>query len=75
VLEWCEDVYHENYTGAPVDGNVWLTSRSDGKDYRLLRGGSWSFGGRNCRSAYRLGLAAGYRVNHFGFRVVAVVRT
>jgi len=75
VLEWCEDVYHENYTGAPVDGNVWLTSRSDGKDYRLLRGGSWGSFGRYCRSALRYWAAAGGRSYNVGFRVVAVVRT
>jgi len=75
VWEWCEDVFHDDYTGAPVDGNVWLTSRSDGKDYRLLRGGSWLYNGRHCRSAVRLGVTAGYRSDLIGFRVVAVVRT
>ncbi len=75
VWEWCEDVYHDDYTGAPVDGNVWLTPRSDGKNYRLLRGGSWNAYGRGCRSANRGRHSADYRYNYIGFRVVAVVRT
>jgi formylglycine-generating enzyme required for sulfatase activity len=24
VFEWCEDVYHGNYNGAPADGSTWL---------------------------------------------------
>jgi len=76
VSEWCEDIYHDNYTGAPTNGNVWLTPRSDdGKDYRLLRGGSWDNIGRGCRSAVRDRGSAGGRYYVIGFRVVAVVRT
>lgn len=25
VWEWCEDVWHENYNGAPTDGSAWLS--------------------------------------------------
>jgi formylglycine-generating enzyme required for sulfatase activity len=75
VLEWCEDVYHDNYTGAPVDGSAWLTPRGDGNNDRLLRGGSWRVLGRNCRSAVRRWSSAGNRYVSNGFRVVVVVRT
>ena len=27
VWEWCEDVFHLNYDGAPADGSAWLTNR------------------------------------------------
>jgi formylglycine-generating enzyme required for sulfatase activity len=68
VWEWCEDSWHENYQGAPTDGRAWLTE--DDNDYRLLRGGSWDFYSRSCRSASRYWLSAHTRFNYFGFRVV-----
>jgi formylglycine-generating enzyme required for sulfatase activity len=39
VFEWCEDVYHANYNGAPADGSAWLEG-GDVSD-RMVRGGSW----------------------------------
>ncbi|MCA6621460.1 MAG: SUMF1/EgtB/PvdO family nonheme iron enzyme [Pseudanabaena sp. M165S2SP1A06QC] len=39
VWEWCEDVWHENYNGAPNDGSAWLTGGEQNR--RALRGGSW----------------------------------
>ncbi|NBO66304.1 MAG: formylglycine-generating enzyme family protein, partial [Acidobacteria bacterium] len=26
VWEWCEDEFHENYNGAPIDGRAWVSS-------------------------------------------------
>ena len=51
VWEWCEDMWHESYEGAPTDGSAWV----EGGDQlnRLLRGGSWSFPQSRCRSAVR----------------------
>jgi formylglycine-generating enzyme required for sulfatase activity len=37
VWEWCEDVSHDNYNGAPADGIAWLTDGASGQ--RVLRGG------------------------------------
>jgi formylglycine-generating enzyme required for sulfatase activity len=68
VYEWCLDHWHENYEGAPIDGSAWL-SEGESAD-RVLRGGSWSYAPRNCRSAYRLHHHPGYRNVNFGFRVV-----
>jgi formylglycine-generating enzyme required for sulfatase activity len=68
VWEWCLDHWHDNYEGAPTDGNAWL---SDGKGaYHLLRGGSWDLNPRGCRSAVRNDDAPGFRLSYFGFRVV-----
>jgi formylglycine-generating enzyme required for sulfatase activity len=67
VWEWCEDVWHENYNGAPVDGSAWLTGGD--KDRRALRGGSWNSDGNDCRSANRYRNYAGSSGNG-GFRVV-----
>ncbi|MBW4473574.1 MAG: SUMF1/EgtB/PvdO family nonheme iron enzyme [Stenomitos rutilans HA7619-LM2] len=36
VWEWCQDHWHENYTAAPIDGNIWLVR--SGQD--VIRGGS-----------------------------------
>ena len=39
LWEWCQDVAHENYAGAPTDGSAWMKG-GDGKR-RVMRGGSW----------------------------------
>jgi len=67
--EWCQDVWHRSYNGAPTDGSAWL-SGGDSR-YRLLRGGSWAFYPKNCRSAYRNWIVAGLLVST-GLRVVLV---
>ncbi|MBD2312078.1 SUMF1/EgtB/PvdO family nonheme iron enzyme [Desertifilum sp. FACHB-1129] len=68
VWEWCQDVWHKNYHGAPTDGRAW----ESGGDLssRLLRGGSWGYFARSCRSASRYRGASGFRYNGIGFRVV-----
>ena len=66
VWEWCEDDWHENYEGAPKDGSAWLSKISS---TRVVRGGSWSDGPGDCRSADRYG---DFPVNSYdlgGFRV------
>jgi formylglycine-generating enzyme required for sulfatase activity len=68
VWEWCEDVWHENYNGAPTDGSAWLTGGEQG--IRALRGGSWIDFAIICRSAFRFGYGAGNSSNYIGFRVV-----
>jgi formylglycine-generating enzyme required for sulfatase activity len=69
VWEWCEDVWHESYEGAPADGSAWTTSGN--ADYRVLRGGAWNSGLRRCRSASRDKDNAALRVDdNVGFRIV-----
>jgi len=51
VWEWCEDPWHENYKGAPVDGSVW--SAGGDTNRRVLRGGSWNYDPGYVRSADR----------------------
>jgi formylglycine-generating enzyme required for sulfatase activity len=65
VWEWCEDIWHLGYDGAPSDGSAWDVG--DGP-YRVLRGGSWFYGPQRCSSAHRLRLDLGYRVGDVGFR-------
>ncbi len=73
VWEWCEDVWHDTYDGAPNDGKAWLSGGDTGR--RVLRGGSWNYNGNYCRSADRGRFAAGYRYISIGFRVVSTART
>ena len=68
VWEWCEDVWHDGYHGAPADGGSWTTGGDVAQ--RVLRGGSWYGRADYCRSAARVGLAADGRNARSGFRVV-----
>jgi formylglycine-generating enzyme required for sulfatase activity len=38
VDEWCEDVWHPSYEGAPADGGAWLDGE-DREPFRVVRGG------------------------------------
>jgi len=73
VWEWCEDVYHDNYNGAPTDGSAWLSGGDS--SVRVLRGGSWRLAGMSCRSAVRVRFPPGVRSLIIGFRVVVSERT
>jgi len=69
VWEWCEDAWHDNYAGAPEDGQPRLTGED--QEWAVLRGGSWFYHGRSLRSASRLRAPrddAGILVNS-GFRL------
>jgi formylglycine-generating enzyme required for sulfatase activity len=72
VWEWCEDHYHSSYKGAPDDGTAWIDKNKSEDALRLLRGGSWYYGPRDCRSACRNYFAADTRYGNVGFRVVSV---
>ena len=67
VYEWCQDYWHHDYKDAPTDGSAWIEGGN--ADFRVLRGGSWNYLPRYCRSAYR---DYGYPDNRnigIGFRV------
>ncbi|NEN91516.1 MAG: SUMF1/EgtB/PvdO family nonheme iron enzyme, partial [Okeania sp. SIO3H1] len=78
VWEWCQDLWHNNYNGAPNDGSAWESEEKGflksifGAD-RVLRGGSWYSYSRNCRSARRNCILAVNFYNFWGFRVVSSV--
>ncbi|WP_253188509.1 SUMF1/EgtB/PvdO family nonheme iron enzyme [Leptolyngbya sp. 'hensonii'] len=74
VWEWCADHWHEDYTEKPdalkSDGNTpWETAQTVSR--RALRGGSWNYLPRNCRSAFRYPNAPDVRYDFVGFRVVS----
>jgi formylglycine-generating enzyme required for sulfatase activity len=67
VCEWCEDVWHNTYNGAPTDGSPWLQGGNE--KVRVIRGGSWASSARTLRSAYREGWHVSSRFNDRGFRL------
>jgi len=70
VCEWCSDQYdtypttpQTNPTGAPVVDETRLNV--------VMRGGSWRYKGKFCRSAFRgFGIPENYRHFDIGFRIV-----
>jgi formylglycine-generating enzyme required for sulfatase activity len=70
LWEWCEDVHHDSYNGAPTDGNAWMSGGELGR--RVVRGGSWSLVAVYCRPAVRDWYAPGDRRHDVGFRVLLV---
>ncbi len=73
VWEWCEDIWHDSYSGAPNDGSAWLKVgffQSGDDKKRALRGGSWDYNVIHCRSAYRDRYNEANRNDSVGFRVV-----
>jgi formylglycine-generating enzyme required for sulfatase activity len=67
VWEWCADWYDANYYANSPEKNP--TGPDEGK-YRVLRGGSWSYGDLNARGAYRGTSSPGSWYDLLGFRVV-----
>jgi len=66
VWEWCQDVWHDNYDGAPSDGSAWTEGD---QSFRVLRGGSWAQFGPDLRSSHRILIQSGYGIKFFGLRV------
>ena len=67
LWEWCADVWHTSYGGAPSDGRAWETGGEPG--FRVARGGSWHDTPDVCRSAARLRARAAEGDDIIGFRV------
>ena len=71
VWEWCEDIWHYSYNGAPTDGSAWLQG-GDAKE-RVLRGGSWDYVAKHLRSADRYRHPPDSRARHIGFRAARTI--
>ena len=69
VWEWCQDVWHDNYKGAPSDGSAWKMGGDQSR--RVLRGGSWYSYVIGLRSACRGWYSPDGRFDAVGFRVAA----
>ena len=67
VLEWVQDCWNDNYSGAPSDGSAWSTGDCS---RRVRRGGSWAYGFPEVlRSASRYAGSPDDRFDDIGFRV------
>jgi formylglycine-generating enzyme required for sulfatase activity len=73
VLEWVEDDWHSSYKKAPNDGSAWI-DKPRGHS-RVMRGGYWGSGARDCRSAARGGDFPADRLPHVGFRLAMSIPT
>ncbi|MCI0538463.1 MAG: formylglycine-generating enzyme family protein [Verrucomicrobiales bacterium] len=73
VLEWCEDIWHNNYEGAPTDGAAWVTGGNE--IARVLRGGAFTNSRIGVRAVSRSsGETLDRREGDVGFRVVCSTR-
>ena len=69
VWEWAADCQHSNYKGAPADGSAWVQEKDQNCFRRVLRGGSWSDGLWELRSANRFKNGLGNALYNVGFRL------
>jgi formylglycine-generating enzyme required for sulfatase activity len=70
VWEWVEDIYHDSYKSAPIDGSTWTDGEGqDSSRGRVVRGGSWLNVPGLLRSARRDRNPPDGRNNRLGFRV------
>jgi formylglycine-generating enzyme required for sulfatase activity len=65
VWQWCADG-HDKYQ----EGSIKDPKGKDSANGRVLRGGSWYYEPRLCRSAFRHVYDPAHRAGHIGFRVV-----
>lgn len=71
VSEWVQDVWHDNYAGAPTDESAWVTGGEPWR--RVLRGGDWLTAPDSLRSAHRFGISPDYWGSRTGFRIARPV--
>ena len=70
LWEWCKDLWHINYNGAPSDGSAWVVGDEGA---RVLRGGSWIYDTGLLRSSSRFLRGPSERYGLVGFRVAQVL--
>ena len=66
--EWCEDDWHDDYTGAPIDGSPWIDTPRGSS--RVFRQGYGHAGGCRSASRYRKGTDDSDITIVLGFRIV-----
>jgi formylglycine-generating enzyme required for sulfatase activity len=68
LWEWCQDVWHDSYEGAPANGAAWTTGGDPKR--RVLRGGSWKDKPDELTSSYRRAAPTDLRDDAVGLRCV-----
>ena len=71
VWEHVEDPYHDSYLDAPTDGSAWLRNADPSR--RVVRGGSFSYGPKDTRSAVRCDHDVATPDRQHGFRVAFTI--
>lgn len=72
VYEWCSDWYDEKEYTTHSGQTVQDPQGPQSGPLRVYRGGCWSIGSQDVRSANRNGRVPENRINFLGFRVVTV---
>jgi len=74
IDEWCLDLDHDNYVGAPKDGSAWLSCADEQwMERRVVRGGSHRHESPiNCSSISRMAYSCDADSDDLGFRVVCL---
>lgn len=67
VLEWVQDCYHANYSGAPTDGSVWREGGDCSK--RMARGGAYNSPGDSLRAQKRAAYQPSRGRRNIGIRI------
>lgn len=70
VWEWVEDYWHENYEGAPINGQSRGYEKSPSTSNNVVRGGSWYNSPVTLRVSRRNKYPFNYQSNFLGFRLV-----
>jgi formylglycine-generating enzyme required for sulfatase activity len=87
VRQWCADLQHDTYEGAPSDGSAWTadayfihygTRWTAGSGYfkamPMTRGGGWKSGAEDVRATRRESVLGDSSSKDLGFRVVCIPR-
>lgn len=64
--EWVQDCWHDDYSGAPADGSVWISGECGA---RVQRGGAWRNCPKSLRAAARAYNTPDNRDPDYGFRL------
>jgi formylglycine-generating enzyme required for sulfatase activity len=70
VWEWVEDEMHDNYVGAPINGDAWIRDCAVSYYPRIIRGGSVLPIYNSLRSACREFVPPETTSGLIGFRIV-----
>jgi len=68
LWEWCADVWHDDYEGAPSDGSAWIEGGDSNR--RVLRSGSWKDDAEKLTSSNRRAADKTMRDDAVGVRCV-----
>jgi formylglycine-generating enzyme required for sulfatase activity len=87
VAQWCADLQHKDYTGAPSDGSAWIADSyyyyggtpiamgsGNYKAVNMIRGGGWSSESMDVRSTIRERSLGDTTRKDLGFRLVCTPR-